>query len=147
MDKFIQERQTRRDQIAALEKSLQRAVPADLTLRHYFAGGVYAREMFAPAGTVAVGKIIKVDNISNLSMGEVTVATDTGVLRLKAPCQWIARAGVKRAAYFHQDTVWTVYHATAHIDPDMVEKDVIALSYDDPVLVEAELKRLLGELK
>lgn len=136
-----------RKAMAALEEQLACMRRAEITIRHLFAGGVYAREMHAPAGTMAVGKIIKVDNIANISQGEVTIRTDEGLVRLKAPCQWVAPAGTKRAAYFHSDTVWTVYHATPHTDPELVEKDVVAVSYDDPELIERELARLLGEIK
>lgn len=137
-----------REKTLALEEALL-ALPPDAriepVMRHYFAGGVYAREMTAPAGMIAVGKIIKVDNISTISKGEVSILTPDGVMRVKAPYTWVAPAGTKRAAYFHEETVWTVYHATDSTDLEVIEKQVIAETFDDPGLLHLELLYRLGE--
>lgn len=128
--------------VAQLEEKLWDMPQAEITLKHYFASGVYAREMFAPAGTVAVGKILLVDNIVNLSKGKVSVYTeDGGVLSFEAPYQWIAPAGTKRVAYFHTDTVWTVYLATELTDPIKIEEECTTQSYEDPRLVLLEIAK------
>ena len=135
------ELQKSRAKVTQLEAKLRDMPQAEIVMRHYFAGGVYAREMFAPAGTVAVGKIILVDNIANISQGEVSIQTEDGVVRVKAPYQWIATAGTRRAAYFHTDTVWTVYVATESTDPVEAEAECTAESYDDPRVLALDAKK------
>lgn len=141
------ERLANRAHVMRLQEALL-ALPkehhVDPPVVHYFAGGVYAREMTAVKGTVAVGKILKVATISTISAGEVSIFTEQGLLRVKAPFTWVAPAGTKRAAYFHEDTVWTVYHVVGDLtDVDAIEQQVVAESFDDPVLTAAELIALV----
>lgn len=143
----VTRRREYREQVKTMEEVLLAHPDAhvDLPVRHYFAGGVYAREMSAPAGTIAIGKIIKVPNIATISKGDVSILTENGVMRVQAPYTWVAPAGTKRAAYFHADTVWTVYHATESTDIEEIERQVIAEGFDDPDLLHAELLGLSGE--
>ena len=48
----------------------------DPPVTHRFVGGVYAREIFLPKGSITAGRIHKTDHVSVISMGAVEVITD-----------------------------------------------------------------------
>lgn len=114
-----------------LEDTL-RGLPQEegMTLKHHFTKGLYARELFIPAGTMLVGKIHKHENLNILSQGKISVATEDGVVTLEAPATIVSKAGTKRAGYAHTDCVWTSIHATEETDLEKIEAEVIAESYD-----------------
>jgi hypothetical protein len=114
-------------------------------LRHFFAKGVYLRQMCAPAGTVATGKIHNFTQIHIILVGEVTIKTvgvDGGAMRVKGPYIWTAPAGAKRACYFHEDTVWCEVHGTDKTDVDDIESEFISQSFEEfdrlPLQLELE---------
>lgn len=95
---------------------------------------VYAREMFAPKGTVMFGKIHRHDHLVFLMKGKITVATDEGNISLAAPCTFISKAGVKRVGYVEEDTIWTTCHLTRYFGEenlDKIEEEVIAPTFED----------------
>lgn len=103
-------------------------------LRHFFAKGVYLRQMCAPKGTVATGKIHNFDQIHIILVGDVTIKTvgvDGKAIRIKGPYVWTAPAGSKRACYFHEDTVWCEVHGTDKKDLDEIEAEFISQSFEE----------------
>lgn len=79
----------------------------EIPVRHYFATGLYVREITIPAHVLAVGKMHKTQHINMLLKGEVTMVTETGSIRVSAPYTWVVMPGKKAAAYAHTETVWT----------------------------------------
>lgn len=119
--------QEMRGRVFALEDAIRRDLPlVDLPVRHHFSHGVYARELFIPKGTVLTGKIHKYPQLNIMSQGELSVLTESGVVRVKAPFTIVSPAGTKRVAYAHEDTVWTTVHGTELTDVDEIEKVFIA---------------------
>lgn len=137
----MDDRLENRQKIANLESSLREMPQTELKITNHFAKGpngvsVYAREMFAPKGTIAVGKIHKFENISIISQGSFSVYTEEGkILHIKAPYTWVAPPGTKRACYFHEDTIWTNVHASEYTELDKLEEQLIAQSFDDEYLL------------
>ncbi len=133
-----------RKQIFALEDELRNYPQRDLPLVHRFAKGLYAREIFIPKDTVAIGKIHKYECLNIISMGDITVLTETGAERLKSPHGWVSPSGTKRLVYAHEDTVWTTVHASNETDLVKLEEELILKNYDDALPTQEEL-RLLTE--
>jgi quercetin dioxygenase-like cupin family protein len=105
---------------------------ADYVIKHHFTPGVYAREMHIPAGHIVVGKIHRHEHLNFLSKGHVTVLTEAGgIEELHAGETLTSPAGVKRLLITHEDTIWTVIHATEETDLGKVEEAVIAKDYRD----------------
>lgn len=102
-------------------------------LRHFFAKGVYLRQMCGPKGTVATGKIHNFTQIHIILVGDVTIVTvGTGErIRVKGPHIWTAPAGAKRACYFHEDTVWCEVHGTDKTDLDEIEDEFISQTFEE----------------
>lgn len=99
-------------------------------LNHYFAPGVYAREMKLPKDHCIVGKIHKHEHLNILSYGKVRVATEEGVKTIEAPCTFVSPAGVKRAVTALEDTLWTTIHITEETDLEKIESEIIAPSFE-----------------
>lgn len=115
----------------ALEATCKKQQQVDVEIKHYFANGVYAREMYLPKGVLVVGKIHNFENICIVSKGTVTVATDEGTETYTAPHTLIGKAGVKRALFAEEDTVWTTFHTSIDDDLEKIEQHHIAPSYEE----------------
>ena len=129
--------QAARDNILALEESVNGLDGADpggeetCSITHYHAPGLYGREMWMPEGCLVIGKIHKTEHICVLSKGKVTVASGTDVSTYEAPTTIISPVGAKRAIYAHEESIWTNFHATELDDPDEIEKEIIAESFEE----------------
>lgn len=91
-------------------------------LFHYFAPGIYARELHIPAGMTLTGKIHKYPQLNILSKGKISVLTEDGVKEVEAPFAVVSPAGTKRIAYAHTDCVWTTILNTDETDIAKIEK-------------------------
>ena len=120
-----------RESILALQDHLKDMPQVELPLEHYFAPGLYARQIFMKAGDLVVGKIHNHAHVNNISKGRVLVTTEFGKEELTAPCQFVSKPGTKRAVLVLEDCIWTTYHPTKETDLAKIESDVIAKDYDE----------------
>lgn len=127
-----------RSDIDRLETEMKKHEQLDLPPRHYFANGLYAREIFIPKGTLLTGKIHKREHLNIISQGDISVMTEDGVKRIVAPFTMVSRPGMKRVGYAHEDTVWTTIHATDETDLGKIEAAMIATTYEDVGVIESE---------
>ena len=113
-------------------------------ITHYHAPGLYGREMWMPADCLITGKIHKTEHICVLSKGKVTVSDGGEVNTYEAPATIISKVGAKRAIYAHEESVWTNFHATELDDPEEIEADIIAQTFEelDALIEHDELKRI-----
>lgn len=128
---LIEQSRTIREKLDALEAEMKKYKQVEMPPRHYFAKGLYAREITIPAGTLLTGKIHTTQHINIISKGDISVLTEHGPKRVQAPCTLISPPGTKRAGYAHTDTVWTTIHAnpTDETDPDVLESILITPVY------------------
>lgn len=103
----------------------------DFPLIHHFARGLYAREMFHPAGVVVVAKIQKYSHFNFIKKGKVMVAMESGNQIFEAPCLFASKPGAKRAVYALEDTIWITIHATEKTDLEEIEEELIAKSFEE----------------
>ena len=111
---------------AAIESDLP---PLDLPVKHRFARGVYARELFIPKGTVLTGRIHKYSQINVLLAGDISVLTENGIQRVRPPFVVESPAGTKRVAYAHEDTIWLTICGTKTTDTDVLEDELTTRTY------------------
>lgn len=136
-----------RDKINHLESEMMKAPQLEIKTTHYFSNGIYAREIFIPKGTLLTGKIHKTEHLNICSQGDISVLTEDGIKRIKAPFTMSCRPGTKRVGYAHEDTVWTTIHGTHETDLKMLESELIAKSHDQvKSLSEKEIQQLKGGL-
>ncbi|MGH8207873.1 MAG: hypothetical protein ACRETK_13945, partial [Steroidobacteraceae bacterium] len=128
-----------RAQIERLERCMRECPQLTIEPVHRFAGGLYAREITIPAGTLLTGKVHRFEHLNIISEGDITVWTEDGMRRLRAPCTLVSRPGTKRVGYAHKTTVWTTIHATPLTDLEAIERELI----EPDSLVEADPTTLL----
>lgn len=135
--KIPDDRKLIRERIEMLEKLMLSMPQAELTPpRHVQADGLYAREIMIPKGVMMTGKIHKREHLNFISKGEITVLTEDGVERIKAPAIIKSRPGTKRVGFAHEDTVWTTVHATNETDLEKIEQELVTMSYEDVQFLE-----------
>ena len=98
--------------VQALSEHMRHLPQVDCQTTHMVHGGMYARTIFIPAGTLLTGAKTNVENICIVS-GDITVTTDEGLKRLVGFTVIPANAGFKRALVAHSDTYWTTLIPTA----------------------------------
>lgn len=115
-----------RASVMALESELKKHEQVELEAKHYFAHGMYAREMFIPKGVLLTGKIHRTRHICTLSQGSLLVSSCGESEKIHAPHTWVSEPGAKRAIYALEDSVLTNFHATNETDLAKIEAEIIA---------------------
>jgi quercetin dioxygenase-like cupin family protein len=121
----------KRDAIQKLEQEILGMVQADMPLEHYFAQGLYARRLTIPKNCVLTGAIHKFEHINIVLKGDITVVTDDGVKRIRAPYVMVSKPGTKRAGFAHEETEWLTVHACEAKDATEAETLLVTNSFDD----------------
>ena len=112
-------------------------------LKHTIVGGLYIREIFMPKGQLISTGIHKKEHPYFVLKGDVSVLTDKGIERIKAPHTNITKPGTKRLIYIHEDTIWITVHATKKESVEEVLEEILAKDFDDPdINLEALQKQL-----
>jgi hypothetical protein len=136
-----------RSQIVQLEAEMKAntALAIHIEPKHYFAPGIYMREMTMPEKSAVVGKIHKTKHLCILAKGSVSVANEDGVNRYTAPSVIPSMPGTKRALYAHEESVWINVHHNPTNEND-IEKidDLFVVETFDQFLAFAEQKRIEG---
>lgn len=143
---------TMRQKVDRLEQSMHVLPQAECPVRHYFAPGMYAREITIPKGVTLVGAVHKTENLAILSKGKLELVTDAGTVTLEAPCTVTVKPGTKNAALALEDAVWTNFLPNPDNETD-TDKLVEVFTYskasellggkDNPqLLANASLERL-----
>lgn len=125
------------ERVRELEAELIKQPQVDLSTTHVVHGGMCARTIFIPAGTVLTGALTNCDNICIIH-GDITVTTDEGTKRLEGFNVLPAQAGFKRAGWTHADTHWTTVFATekteiADIEREMTDEDYMLQTQRDGI--------------
>lgn len=111
------------DKVAAIEQFTLQMPQVDLHTSHLIHGGMCARTILIPAGTLLTGAQTNMDNIC-VVFGDIEVTTDDGVQRLTGFNVLPARAGFKRAGVAHSDTWWTTLWPTELQDIAAIEDEM-----------------------
>jgi len=100
-------------------------------LKHKFVDGMYIREITMPKGLLVTSKIHKFCHPYFILKGDVSVLTEEGSVRIKAPYYGITPAGTKRLIYNHEETVWVTVHRTEETDKESAEEELIAKDFEE----------------
>lgn len=138
---------TMRQKVAALEAAVSALPQVACPVRHYFAPGLYAREMTIPAGTVVTGAVHKTENLIVVSMGRLRIVTDTGIREVSAGETITCKAGMKNAVVALEDSRWTNFlpNPTNEADPDKLT-ELYTESKASELLGGADNKQLAANL-
>jgi mannose-6-phosphate isomerase-like protein (cupin superfamily) len=111
--------------IEALQAAMSELPQVSLPTNHYWADGMYCRELFRPKDTTIVGKVHKREHFYIIVSGEVTVVSGDRRERIKAPRVLVSSPGTKRAVYAHEDSVCLTVHRTPFTDMNDIERDLV----------------------
>jgi quercetin dioxygenase-like cupin family protein len=114
-----------REQIEALQREVSKLPQAEPITRHYFADGMYLREVFREKGTLVVGKVHKKEHFFMLIEGELTLWTEAGMKTVKAPFLWVSQPGTKRVTYAHVDSTAVTVHRVSSRDVEELERELV----------------------
>lgn len=111
------------NKLAATANWMMDMQQVECPLTHYFAPGIYVREIFMPADTNIIGKIHKTEHLNVVLQGRVAVIHEGGAFDvITAPYTFTSKAGVGKALYIYEDCVWQTIHATDLRDINALEE-------------------------
>lgn len=115
-----------RAQILALQQAMSTMVQAEgLKTDHYFAGGMYCRRLWRPAGTVIVGKVHKAPHFFLCAAGEIMAWSEKGMRKLGPGDVIESQPGTKRVTLAITDAIGITVHKTDLTDLDAIEAELI----------------------
>lgn len=102
---------------------------------HYFAPGMYGRELTVPAGMTLTGKIHKHGHFLMCLKGRATVVDEFGRYEVSAGYVQHSKPGAKRAVHAHEDTTFV----TVHLNPtDTQDLTAIEAEHIEPETPEMQ---------
>lgn len=104
---FVKPQATQREKAERLERSMLSMPQADCPVRHYFAPGLYAREMTILKGVTVTGAVHKTEHLIVVSMGLLRVSTEEGWRDVAAGETITCKPGMKNAVHALADSRWT----------------------------------------
>ena len=118
--------QTDREKIADAVRFMRELPQAECPTKHYFAPGIYIREIFMPADTYVIGKIHRTEHFNTLLTGKCGLFEADGTQTiLKAPLTFVSQPGVQKALYIYEDCLWQTIHVTKERDMEALEAEII----------------------
>jgi len=121
-----------RAKILEWEDVARKMPQVDIPVKHTMHGGMYAREITIPKGTVLTGDIYKFDHLDIMVSGDITVSTDgKEPARLTGFNFLSGLSGKKRAGFAHEDTRWITIHPIVGNTGDEVQSLITAASFEE----------------
>lgn len=94
---------------------------AECPVLHRFGPGIYIREVFLPAGVLAIGHRQRFEHTNIMLTGAVAIVNDDRTVTvLRAPLFFVGKPGQK-VGYVIEDTVWQNVYATDERDIETLE--------------------------
>ena len=116
---------TTQDDIYKLQALMLKGDTIELETRHHFSDGLYARELFIPAGVCLVGALHKTRHLYTVVKGKCRVSTQFENIEIEAPFMGETIPGTKRVIYAETDCVWITYHPTELTSVEEIEKAIL----------------------
>jgi hypothetical protein len=112
------------------EQTLLQMPQVECSVVHHFGPSICIREVFMPAGTLAIGHKQKFEQLNIMLRGKVMIVKEDGSIQtLTAPMIFTAKAG-RKIGYVLEDMVWQNVYSTELLDSDAVEAFFIEKSHD-----------------
>lgn len=127
-----------REQIQKLQETMLPMQTEQPEPRHFFAPGMYMRELIVPAGMLMVGKIHKHAHFLMVLKGKAEVISEFGRQMVEAGHLSVSPAGVKRVVLALEDTQFVTVHVNKNdsqdleiIESEHIEPEVLSLNDKD----------------
>jgi len=115
------------ERLDVLEKAMlaSDAPPVELPVTHRFTPGLYAREIFMPAGTLLTSRIHKTEHPYVVISGKAAVYIEgSGVEHVEAPHVGVTKPGTRRLLYILEDCRWITFHPLVGDEGEQGEDDL-----------------------
>lgn len=144
---LVMREQALKDRIDAIQARMAEEPQVEIPVKHTFAGGVYAREIFIPKGTVVIGKVHLTEHLNIMPQGDLTFLTVDGPKRLVAPATFASPPGTKKVAYANEDSIWINVHPALSTDPEILIDGITVGTYAefDQLLNQSSYERVLRQ--
>ena len=133
-----------RDQITKLQEAMLPIQCPQPEPTHFFAPGMYLRELTVPAGMLLVGKIHKHSHFLVVTKGRAEVISEFGRSIVEPGHISVSQAGVKRVVLALEDTQFITIHLNstdtqdlAVVEAEHIESEVLELA---PPSTQGELE-------
>ena len=110
-----------------LEQAMLAREQVECPVDHHFSKGLYVRTMFAPAGTLIMGKRHRQETCNMLIQGNLLIyaGPDEPPILFKAPCVFNSLPGAKKLGYAVTDVIFSNIHPTEETDLEKIEAEFI----------------------
>lgn len=116
------------EDVAQFEDILLSFPQVECPVEHLFGPGIYIRQVWIPAGTLALGHRHIKGHVSILLSGSMVVAgRDGSTMIIRAPATFLCEPG-RKLAYAIEDTIWQNIYATELTDIAAIEEDTMVKS-------------------
>ena len=114
--------------------------------RHYFADGMYCREVFRPAGVAVVGRVHKREHFYMVTQGKVLIKDDHGAREAEAPAVIVSKPGTQRVVIAMTDATCLTVHRTDKTDLDAIADELLEADPDSRYTTDNKpLERIGGQ--
>ena len=113
------------DKIYELQDAMKLMDNVHCDVRHHFSDGLYARELFIPAGVCLVGALHKTKHLYTVVKGKCKVASKFESIEIEAPFMGETEPDTKRVIYAITDCIWITYHPTELTDVEEIAKAIL----------------------
>lgn len=135
-----------KEKLAVLVREMSKCPQVPMPLKHYFAPGIYVREIHMPAGTYVIGKIHKTQHFNIIQRGRLSLVNEDGTAtEVCGPTTFVSGAGVQKAMYIHEDTVWSTIHLTDERTMESLEAEIIQADDSYQKLDRPEERRAIAQ--
>jgi hypothetical protein len=100
-------------------------------LVEWFVHGAYVRQLTIPKETTIVSDLWNRERLWVIVKGDVSVTSELGNTRIKAPYIGMAPFGSKVALYTHEETVWLAITGAESTTSEEVKEEVRAKDYNE----------------
>jgi hypothetical protein len=112
-------------------------------VNHYFAPGIYVRELHMAKGMILVGHRHRTETINTLLRGKIALIEDGKLIYREAPFTYVTPAKHRKAAYVIEDMIWQNVFSSDETDVEILEDIIVDKS---PALIEFEVQMELRKL-
>lgn len=113
---------------------------------HFFAGGVYVRQIFIPKCTLILGKRHRHETCNMLLQGRMLQfnEADGSSTILEAPAMFKSMPGTRKLGYALEDSIFCNIHPTDETNLEKIEEQVIIPEEEYQALIEKGEVKCLG---
>ena len=119
------------EKVQALEYIIKDMPQIDIPITHYFAGGVYARQMNAPKDSIFTGKIHKTQHLAMLVSGTMVISDGDVSDTYVGPVMFVSNPGDKRAGLAVTDCIFITFHAIDKKPIEELENELVVDSIEE----------------